>query len=106
MQKENFRVWTFQTRFRPEDSQLLAQSLISCLAVIVCGQQKKRVATEKSSDLKLQTLATYSSYVRQVRVRVRVKVRVNTKKWKISTSRGTRMSTSLLQDFLNLCTFC
>jgi hypothetical protein len=77
--KNNFRVWTFQTRFRPEDSQLLAQSLISCLAVIVRAQKKIRVGTEKTSDLKLQTWATYSSDVGQVRVRDRVKVRVNTK---------------------------
>ncbi len=44
-----------------------------------------RVDAEKTSDLKLQTWATYSSYVGQVRVRVRVKVRVDTKKRKIKT---------------------
>jgi hypothetical protein len=49
------------------------------------ARKKIRVATEKTSDLKLQTWATCSSYVGQVCVRVRVKVRVNTKKWKIST---------------------
>jgi hypothetical protein len=79
MQKKNFRVWTFQTCFRPEDSQLLVQSLISCLAIVVRVQQKK------SSDLKLQIWVKYSSYVGQVRLRVRVKVRVNTKKQNIST---------------------
>jgi hypothetical protein len=46
---------------------------------------KIREGKEKTSDLKLQTWATYSSYVGQVRVRVRVKVRVNTKKQKIRT---------------------
>ncbi len=40
MQKKNFRVWTFQTRFRPKDTQSLAQSLILCLAIIVHVQQK------------------------------------------------------------------
>jgi hypothetical protein len=43
------------------------------------------VGTEKTSDPKLQTWATYSSYVGQVRVIIRVKVRVNTKKQKIRT---------------------
>jgi hypothetical protein len=35
------RVRTFQTRFKPEDSQFLAQSLILCLAVVIRIQQKK-----------------------------------------------------------------
>jgi hypothetical protein len=39
--EKNFRVWTFQTRFRPENFQLLAQSLILYLAVVIHGQQKK-----------------------------------------------------------------
>jgi hypothetical protein len=82
MQKKNFRVQTFQTRFRPKDSQLLAQSLILCLAIVVESRKNIRVDSE---DLKLQTWATYSSYVGQDHVGVRVKVRVNTKKWKIST---------------------
>jgi hypothetical protein len=64
--------------------------------------KKIRVIMEKISDLKYQTWATDSSYVGQVHVRVRVKVRVNTKKWKISTYRGTSISTSLQQDFLSL----
>ncbi len=67
--------------------------------------KKNRVDTTKTSNLKLQTWATYSSYVGQVHVRVRVKVRVQTKKRKINTSWETRVSTSLLQDFLSLCTF-
>ncbi len=58
--------------------------------------KKIRVDAEKPSDLKLQTWATYSSYVGQVHVRVRIRVRVNTKKQKISTYLGTRRSTSLL----------
>jgi hypothetical protein len=44
---------------------------------------KNRVGTEKTSDPKLQTWATYISYVGQVCVRFRVKVGVNTKKRKI-----------------------
>ncbi len=32
--QETVRVWTFQTHFRPEDLELLAQSLISCLAIV------------------------------------------------------------------------
>jgi hypothetical protein len=39
--RKKIGVWTFQTRFRPEDSQLSAQNLISCLAVVVRIQQKK-----------------------------------------------------------------
>jgi hypothetical protein len=50
-----------------------------------CPEKKTEWARKKTSDLKLQTWATYSSYVGQVRVRVRVKVGVNTKKWKIRT---------------------
>jgi hypothetical protein len=67
---------TFQTCFRPEDSQLLAQSLILCLAMSCASRKNIRVDTEKTSDLILQTWATYNSYVGQVHVRVRIKVRV------------------------------
>ncbi len=56
------------------------QSLILCLTVVVQVQKNIRVDSEKTSDLKLLTWATYSSYVGQVQVRVRVKVRVNKKK--------------------------
>jgi hypothetical protein len=99
-------VWTFQTPFKPEDSQLSAQSLILCLVVVVRGQQQKSEGPrKKTSDLKYQTWATNSSYVGQVCVRVRVKVRVNNKHRKISTYCGTSISTSLLQEFLSLCTF-
>ena len=69
----------FPAPFRPEDSQLLAQSLILCLAIVVRGQKKNQSGHRKTSDLKLQTWATYSSYVGQDHVGVRVKVRVNTK---------------------------
>jgi hypothetical protein len=57
------------------------------LAVVVRIQKNIRVDGEKTFDLKLQTWATYSSYVGHVsvRVRIRVKDKVNTKKWKIST---------------------
>jgi hypothetical protein len=42
------------------------------------GSKNIIVATKKTLDLKLETWATYSSYVGQVGVRVRVKVSVNT----------------------------
>ncbi len=62
--------------------QLLAQSLILSLAVVVRIQQNIRVDAEKTLDLKLQIWATYSFYVRQVHVMVRVKVGVNTENGK------------------------
>jgi hypothetical protein len=55
-QKKNFRVWTFQTHFRPEDSQLLAQSLISCHAVVIHGQQKKSEWPQKKMGPKTSDL--------------------------------------------------
>jgi hypothetical protein len=39
-QKKNSEFGTIQTCFRPKDSQLLAQSLISCLAVVVHIQKQ------------------------------------------------------------------
>ncbi len=46
-QKKNFRVWTFQTLFRPKDSQLLANSLISGLAIVGAHPEKKSEWTWK-----------------------------------------------------------
>ncbi len=49
--EKNFRLWTFQTLFRQIDSQLLAQSLKSCLTFI-------RDCPEKSSKWPSQKLKT------------------------------------------------
>jgi hypothetical protein len=49
------------------------------------GSKKNQSGHGKTSDLKYQTWALYSSYVGQVHVKVRVKVRVNMKKQKIRT---------------------
>jgi hypothetical protein len=55
MQKTKFRVWTFQTRFRPEDSQLIAQSLNLRLAIVVWSSKKsewmRKNFRPKTSDL-------------------------------------------------------
>ncbi len=73
----------FQARRLPIVS--AKSDFVSCrLAVIVRAPKKIRVGTEKTSDLKLQTWATYSFYLGQVHVRVRVKVKVITKTRNIS----------------------
>ena len=65
----------FPDLFRPKDSQLLAQSLNSCHVVVGVHPEKypsgrRKMFGPKTSDLaqKLQTWATYSSYVGQVRI--------------------------------------
>jgi hypothetical protein len=60
----------FQARRLPVVS--AKYDFVSCCC---CPQAAKeiRVATEKTSDLKLQTWAAYSSYVGQVHVRVNTK---------------------------------
>jgi hypothetical protein len=105
MQKKNFRVQTFRTCFRPKDSQLLAQSLMLCLAIVVHIQKENQSGRGKNFRPKTSDLGHIQFLCGKVCVGVRVKVRVNTKNLEKRIYRGTGISTSLLQDFSSVCTF-